>query len=267
MSIVERIDSVFQSERIEIEWSKYDSLVVGKYEIKTVPDYIQVIVDNSLYRSFSNITTRLEEHPGRIDVFSPVDIIVSNTGEKKNVITCRVFEGFIQNNFVVKFWKPFGPNLHTVHYIQCCALRYGKADFYFVFDIEDTRKKYADACNELLTHLPPELVIQIAKHLGTTKSDFYYDIEYSEKDFPVNFKPKYKLQSIPEKLTKTQLQKLYKLGVLKVYLFNYYGHIALFTEEAYDEDPYIWKDQFPTKKDFLRKLEDLKFKINWFFRF
>jgi hypothetical protein len=73
----------------------------------------------------------------------------------------------------------------------------------FVFDIEDTRKKYADACNELLTHLPPELVIQIAKHLDTKKSDFYYDIEYSEKDFPVVFKPKYKLQSIPEKLTKT----------------------------------------------------------------
>ena len=89
MSIVERIDSVFQSERVEIEWRKYDSLVVGKYEIKTVPDYIKVIADNGLYRSFSNITTRLEEHPGRIDVFSPVDIIVSNTSTRFNDDVCH----------------------------------------------------------------------------------------------------------------------------------------------------------------------------------
>jgi hypothetical protein len=187
------------------------------------------------------------------------------------VITCRVLEGFIQNNFVVTFWKPFGPNLHTVHYIPCCALRYGKADFYFVFDIEDTRKKYADACNELLTHLPPELVIQIAKHLDTKKSDFYYDIEYSEKDFPVVFKPKYKLQSIPEKLTKTQLQKLFQLGVLQLG-FICYGTINLFTEESYEhvypnDEPNLLKKKFPTKQDFLRKLEHLKYKINWFFRF
>lgn len=272
MSIVERIDSVFQSERVEIEWRKSES-IVGKYEIKTLPDYLglidylQIIVDSRVIRHFAvekkNKRIRLEEHPGRIDVFKPVSIIVSNTGEKKDVETFHVEEGFILNNFVVELWQHHEFNLHTVHFIPC-SLRH--EEIYFVFDIEYTRKKYADACNELLTHLPPELVIQVAEHLGTTKSDFYYDIEYSEKDFPVDFKPKYKYQSIPENLTKSQLQKLYQLGVLQFGRTTTDDSIILFSEAAYDDHPYIWKQFFPIKQDFLRKLEDLKSKIDRFFQ-
>jgi hypothetical protein len=266
MSIEESIDSVFQSERIEIEWRKSESIVVGKYEIKTVTDYLLIIVDSRVIRQFSVRRTRLEEHPRRIDVFKPVEIVVSNTGEKKNVETFVVREGFILNNYVVKFRQHREFNLHTVHFIQC-----GPCDaIYFVFDIEDTRKKYADASNQLLSYLPPELVIQVAEHLGTTKSDFTDDSEYSEKDFPFDFKPKYKYQSIPKKLTKSQLQKLYQLGVLQVG-YDTEDSIDLFSEAAYDHvypnnKQNRWKKMFPIKQDFLGYLEDLKSKIDRFFQ-
>ena len=188
----------------------------------------------------------------------------NNTGEKKDVETFTVYEGFILSNVDIKYWDRPELNLNPINYIPCWydEDRWRKEKLYFVFDIEDTRKTYAAACNQLLTHLPQELVIQIAEHLGTTKSYFTDGSEYSDKDFPDNFKPKYKLQSIPEKLTKTQLQKLFQLGVLQLG-FICYGTINLFTEESYDhvypnDEPNLLKKKFPTKQDFLRKLEHLK---------
>ena len=285
MSIVERIDSVFQSVRFEDGWRKITSLIVtGKCEIKTVGDVLQVIVNNRLYRSFSVRTIRLEEHiPGLIDVLYRDDIIVSNTGEKKEAKNLRdvspVSEGFIVNKFVVATHPDpkFNRAVHYIHF-RCREHHiqyedwFGGSDIYFVFDIEDTRKTYAAACNKLLTHLPPELVIQIAEHLGTTKSDFYYDIEYSEKDFPVNFNKKYKLQSIPEKLSICQLQKLYQLGVLQVG-FRMWDNIILFTEESYDYDNGLGRSyrnqlhkEFHTKQDFLRKLEEIQSRLNRLFQ-
>ena len=38
----------------------------------------------------------------------------------------------------------------------------------FVFDIEDLRKKYSDALNNLLCYLPIELVKDIATKMGAT---------------------------------------------------------------------------------------------------
>ncbi len=144
-----------------------------------------------------------------------------------------VNKGYILNEHVFTTLPHHKFTLTKVNYVLFFIDRIRIA---FVFDIEDLRKKYCHAVNNLLCHLPSDLVIDIAKKVGASNPIPKSGNTYELSDFPYDFVSKYSFGLQVTQLSRMQVKKLFDIGVMKIALMkdDMYCHFNLLTDEAFD---------------------------------
>ncbi len=116
----------------------------------------------------------------------------------------------------------------------------------FIFNVRDVQKHYIEVSRILCDVLPKELVDIIMLYLDCAKPKN----EYSTKEFPFKFENEYR-GLMPSVISREQLGKLYKLGMIKIAIEIGNNFISL-TDESFD---YVYpmdninhvKNKFKTK--------------------
>ncbi len=152
--------------------------------------------------------------------------------EKKDLFSTT--KGYALNNHVVREIQHTRFSLKPVYYINIPkGYTYKKKiyNFSFVFNIVDMRKIYANLHNKLLESLPLEMVLHIMEYENFEKKG---DGLFQVTDFPFDFSQEFQ-GKIPEKLSKSQLKKLYEIGAIKLALTsNGLRSKIVLTDESYE---------------------------------
>jgi hypothetical protein len=141
---------------------------------------------------------------------------------------CYILEGYALNEHIVCYNQHPRFNLKKV---ACITIRDTiKKNYYtFIFNIQDRRKHYTEACTILGYQLPKELVDLVALYLGSSRPKN----TYTASDFPFNFQSEYKGQ-LPTVISREQLKMLYKLGFVKLVDPDMISSYTALTDESYD---------------------------------
>jgi hypothetical protein len=147
-------------------------------------------------------------------------------------------EGYILDKYIFQYMQNFTCTLHPIHYIYLNDPQYkytheGKTQYYqmcFVFNMQDMRKIYAEACNKLREYLPFDMVSHIMSFLNFKKKE---DTEYTVDDFPLEIYQEFK-GKIPKFLSKFQIKELYIIGAIKLAVLSLTGVKLEISDEAYD---------------------------------
>jgi hypothetical protein len=160
---------------------------------------------------------------------------------------CNVLEGYALNEHIVRYREHPRFNLKKVAFVTIRDT-IKKNHYTFIFNIEDRRKHYMEACTLLCNHLPKELVDIIAFYLGSPRRKN----TYTPSDFPFNFESEYK-GLLPAVISREQLKMLYKLGVVKLADPDMINSYIALTDESYD---HVYPNNTPNRLRILFKTKE-----------
>jgi hypothetical protein len=156
-------------------------------------------------------------------------------------------QGYALTTHVVKEKQHTHFSLKPAYYVNIpqkyvCGKR--TCHFSFVFNIIDMRKFYADIFNKMRESLPVELILYLISFM---KFEGDYEkiwgrenVNFEVTDFQFDCCQEFE-GKIPEKMSKSQLKKMYENGTIKLAIssgYPLYGKILL-TDESYMSEEYL----------------------------